>query len=148
MIINSKIVNKSTRNSKMKMSSSAFSNNKKQLYVQYFNLTPNIAAKSIYIPRFTKILTFTAAPFWFILVDALSVFEFSMMLGVYISLFPREDEVHSSPWGHRYTHSVAQSSKRFKPLSVRMLLWQDHFRIRKKHEEGIYCVYGTCNLAK
>ena len=31
----------------------------------------------------------------------------------------QEEEVHTSSWGHRwYTHSAAQSSKRFKPLPV------------------------------
>ena len=41
-----------------------------------------------------------------------------MWPGVYILLCPQEEEVHSSSWGHRYTHSAAQSSKRFKPFLV------------------------------
>ena len=44
----------------------------------------------------TKILTLTTAPFLFVLVRALSVCEFTMVLGVYILLFPQGEEVHSS----------------------------------------------------
>ena len=39
-----------------------------------------------------KVLTLTVAPFLFILVGVLC--EFSMAPGVYILLFPREEEVH------------------------------------------------------
>ena len=56
---------------------------------------PNMAAKFIYIPSSTKILTLTTAPFCFILVDALSVFEFPTVPGVYILLCPQEEQVHS-----------------------------------------------------
>ena len=42
-------------------------------------MAPDMAAKFIYIPSSTKILTLTTAPFCFILVDALSVFEFPMV---------------------------------------------------------------------
>ena len=83
-----------------------------------------MAAKSIYIPSFTKTLTLTTALFLFISVDALSVFEFTMVLGAYILLCPEKEEVQPSSWGHRYTHSAAQSSKRFKPLFVTILFWQ------------------------
>ena len=55
-----------------------------------------MAAKSIYIPSSTKILTLTAAPFLFILIDALSVFQFPIVPGVYILLCPQEEEVRSS----------------------------------------------------
>ena len=89
-------------------------------------MAPDMAAKFIYIPSSTKILTLTTAPFCFILVDALSVFEFPMVRGVYILLCPQEEQVHSFSGGHRYTHSVAQPSKRFTPLSVAILLWQGH----------------------
>ena len=51
-------------------------------------MAPDMAAKFIYIPSSTKILTLTTAPFSFILVDALSVFEFPMVRGVYILLCP------------------------------------------------------------
>ena len=85
----------------------------------------------------TKILTLVAAPFLFFLVGAQSVCEFAMVPGVYILLCPQEKEVHSSSWGHRYTHSGVQSSKRFKPLSVTILLWQGHCWIGKKHKQGI-----------
>ena len=40
----------------------------------------------------TKVLTLTVAPFLLILVGVLC--EFSMVLGVYILLFPQEEEVH------------------------------------------------------
>ena len=59
-------------------------------------MAPSMATKSIYIPSSTKILTLTAAPFLFILIDALSVFQFSIVPGVYILLCPQEEEVHSS----------------------------------------------------
>ena len=48
-----------------------------------------------------KILTCAIAPFLFILVDALC--EFAMVPGVYILLYPQEEELHYS--------------KHFKPLS-------------------------------
>ena len=82
------------------------------------------------IPSSTKILNLTTAPFLFILVSALSVCKFAMVPGVYILLYLQEEEVHSSSRGHRYIyiyiHSAAQSSKRFKPLSAAILLWQGH----------------------
>ena len=52
------------------------------------------------IPSSTKILNLTTAPFLFILVSALSVCKFAMVPGVYILLYPLEEEVHSSSWGH------------------------------------------------
>ena len=59
------------------------------------------------------------APFLFILVGVLSVCGFVMVPGVYIILCPQEEEVHFFSRGHRCTHSVAQSSKRFKPFTVK-----------------------------
>ena len=48
IVINSKITNKSIKNSKIRISSSNFSNNKKKtlcsLYVQSFNMVINVAA--------------------------------------------------------------------------------------------------------
>ena len=44
----------------------------------------------------TKILTLTTAPFLFILVGALSACEVAMVPGMYILLFPQEEEVHFS----------------------------------------------------
>ena len=84
------------------------------------------------IPSSTKSLTLATAPFLFILVGVLSVCEFAMVPGVYILLWPQEEDVCCSSWGHRCTHSAAQSSKRFKPLSVTILLWQSHCWIGKK----------------
>ena len=84
------------------------------------------------IPSSTKILTLTTAPFLFILVGAQSVSQFAMVPGVYILLWPQESEVHSSFWRHRYTHSAAQLSKSFKPLSVTIFLWQGHCWIGEK----------------
>ena len=55
-----------------------------------------MAAKSIYIPSSTKILTLTTAPFLFILVGALSVCEFAMVPGVHILLCLLEEEFVSS----------------------------------------------------
>ena len=77
------------------------------------------------IPGSTKILIYILwqQHHFFILVGTLCVCEFAMVPGVYILLCPQEV---------RYTllhaHSAAQSSKRFKPLSVSvtMLLWQGH----------------------
>ena len=50
LLINSKIVNKSIKNSKKtKISSSSFSNKKKTTtFVQYFNMATSMAAKSMY----------------------------------------------------------------------------------------------------
>ena len=83
------------------------------------------------MPSSTKILTLTTASFLLISVAALSVCQFAMVPGVYTVLFPQEEEVHSSSWGHGYTHSAAQSSKKFKPLSVSIILYQGHCWIRK-----------------
>ena len=48
------------------------------------------------IPNSTKILALATVPFLFILVGVLSVCEFAMVPGVYILLFPQEEQVHSS----------------------------------------------------
>ena len=48
------------------------------------------------IPSSTKILTLATALLLFILVGPLSVCEFAMVPGVYISLCPQEEEVHYS----------------------------------------------------
>ena len=69
------------------------------------------------IPSSTKIFDMTTEPFLFILVGALSVCEFAMVTGLHI-LLPESTDI--------YTHSAAKSSKRFKPLSVTILLWQGH----------------------
>ena len=71
----------------------------------------------------TKILTLAIAPFLFISVDVLC--KFAMVPGEYILLFPQEEAVH------RFTHSAAHSSKRFKPLSTIILLCQGYCRIGK-----------------
>ena len=60
----------------------------------------------------------------------------------------RKEEVHSSSWGHRYTHSPAQLLKRFKPLPVSILLWQGHCWIGKYTNKEFNRVYGVCNLTK
>ena len=65
----------------------------------------------------------------------LSVCEFAMVPGVYILVSPQEEEVHSSSWGHRCRHSATHLSKRFKPLSATILLWQDHCWIAKNRNK-------------
>ena len=84
----------------------------------------------------------------FILVAVLSVCEFAMMPGMFILLCPQEEEVHSSSWGHRCTHLPEQSSKRFKPLTVTILLWDDIVELKKSTKKEFNCVYGACNLNK
>ena len=59
-------------------------------------MAPNMTVKSIYILSSTEILTLTTAPFLFLSVDALSVFEFPMVPAVYILECPQEEEVRSS----------------------------------------------------
>ena len=100
------------------------------------------------IPSSSKILTLTTAPFLFVLFGALSACLFAMVSGVYILLCPQQEEVHSSSWGHRHTHSAAQSSKSFKPLSVAILLWQSHCWIGENVNKEFNCVCGACNLTK
>ena len=80
------------------------------------------------IPSSTEILTLTTVPFLFISVGALSICEFSMVQGVYILLWPKRKRYTLRAQGHRYTHSAAQSLKRFKPFSVTILLWQGHYK--------------------
>ena len=60
------------------------------------------------IPSSTKSLTLATAPFLFILVGVLSVCEFTMVPGVYILLWPQEEDMRYSFWGHRCTHLAAQ----------------------------------------
>ena len=93
----------------------------------------------------TKILTLAIAPLLFILVDVLR--EFAMVPGVYILLSPQEEEVHYSSWGHRSTHSAAHSSKKFKPLSAIILLWEGSCWIGK-NKQGILLCYSAYNLTK
>ena len=88
----------------------------------------------------TKTLTLATAPLLFLLVGVLSVCEFAMVPGVYILLSPQEEEVHSSSWGHRCTHSAAHSSKRFKPLSDMIWLWQGYWWIWKNTNKEFSCV--------
>ena len=56
-----------------------------------------------------KVLILTAAPFIFISIGALSVCEFAIVPELYILLRLEYEEVHSSSWRHRYTHSAAKS---------------------------------------
>ena len=58
----------------------------------------------------TKILTLTTAPFFFILVGALSACQFARSV-----LCPQEEDLNSF-----------LNSKRFKLLSVTISLWQGH----------------------
>ena len=57
----------------------------------------------------TKILALTITPFLFILVSVL--FEFAMVLGVNILLYPQEEDVNVLSWGHRCTYSATHSSE-------------------------------------
>lgn len=47
MVIDSKIVNRSIKNSKITKNNKKVQTTKKLLYVQYFNMDTNMAAKSI-----------------------------------------------------------------------------------------------------
>ena len=74
------------------------------------------------IPSSTKILSLTRAPFLFISVGALSV---KLLCGQECIFYcaPRKKRYTLLPEGTDiYTHSPAQSSKRFKPLSLTVLL--------------------------
>ena len=62
----------------------------------------------------TKTLTLVKASFLFIFLGVM--FEFVMVLCVYILLSPQEEEVHHSSWRQWCTDSAAHSSKRFKPF--------------------------------
>ena len=53
---------------------------------------------------------------------AFILYEFAMLLDVYILLSPQEEEVHSSSCGNRCTHLEAPSSKRLNTLSVILLV--------------------------
>ena len=88
----------------------------------------------------TKVLTLARASFLFILVDV--IYEFGMVLSVYILLSPQEDNVDYSFWGHRCTYSAAHSSKRFKPL-YDMLMCQGFCWIAKtqtKNSAVLWCL--------
>ena len=72
--------------------------------------TNKISSMPYNITCFNKILTLAIAPFLFILVGILC--EFAMVPGVYILLSSQEEEMHSSTWGYRWTHSETNSSKK------------------------------------
>ena len=74
--------------------------------------------------------TLVTAPLLFILVGNLCVCEFAMVPGVTSECVPRKKRYTVLP-----THSAAQSSKRVKPLSVTIVLWQDHCSIGKQHKQ-------------
>ena len=63
-----------------------------------------------------------------------------MVPGGYILLSPQEEEVNYSSRGHRCTHSAAHSSKRFKPLSDMIWLWQGYWWIWKNTNKEFSCV--------
>ena len=71
------------------------------------------------IPSSTKIFIYFGNSTIFVLIGALSVCEFAMVRGAYILLCPQKESYILLP-----TYSAAQSSKRFKPLSVNIFLWQ------------------------
>ena len=71
----------------------------------------------------TKILTLTTAPFLFISVSALSVFEFAMVPGVYILLCPQQEEVHFSSWVHRFIYIHFQQHNHWKDLNPCLSLY-------------------------
>ena len=74
------------------------------------------------------------APFLFILVGILC--EFAMLPGVYILLTPQEEEVNSSTWGHRSTHSEIHSWKKFK-LFLPLFYYAKVIVELEKHKQGI-----------
>ena len=109
---------------------------------------PNMAAKFIYIPSSTKILTLTTAPFCFILVDALSVFEFPTVPGVYILLCPRKNKYTLFPDG---TDILIQKHNHQKDLHHCLLLYyygKVIAELEKTATKEFNCVYGACNLTK
>ena len=85
------------------------------------------------IPSSTKILNLTTAPFLFILVSAMTVCKFAMVPVLYILLYLQEEEVHFFfLMAHIYIYVYIyiqqhNHQKRFKPLSVTILLWQGHY---------------------
>ena len=83
----------------------------------------------------TKILTLAIAPFLFISIGVLC--EFAMVPGVYVLLFPHEEEVHSSSWGDKCAHLAAYSSKRLKPLSAIILIYQGYCWIEKNTNKEV-----------
>ena len=80
----------------------------------------------------TRILTLAIAPFLFISVGILC--EFAMALDVYILLTLRKKGAHFF-MRDRCKNSAAYSSKRFKPLSAIILLWQGYFWVKKNTKE-------------
>ena len=78
------------------------------------------------------------ASFLFILIGIL--WELAKVPGAYVLLSPQEEEVHTSSWKHRCTHSAAHSLKRFKSLSAIILLCQCYCWIRKNTNKEFNCV--------
>ena len=78
------------------------------------------------ITCFAKIITLGIATFLYISIGVLC--EFIMVSDVYILLSPQEEEAQSFSWWDWCTHSVENSSKRFKPFPAIMLMlnWGNH----------------------
>ena len=80
------------------------------------------------------LIIFNCQKYWIVGLKYLSTYPSWCPVCLWISygarsvdlLCPKEKDVHSSSWEYRYTHWAAQSSKRFEPLSVTILLWQSH----------------------
>ena len=84
-------------------------------------------------------ITFHSNPYFgysatFILVSILC--EFAMLRDVYILLFAKEEELHSSSSGTRWTHLAAHSSKRLNPLPVIILVCLDNTQKNKNARQA------------
>ena len=74
------------------------------------------------------------------LVNTRCVCEFAMMAGVYILLCPQEEKYSLLP-----TYSATQSPKRFKPLSVTILLYKFIFELEKNiSNKKRLTAHGAC----
>ena len=107
-----------------------------------------MAEKSIYIPSFTKILTLATAPFLFILVDALSVFEFLWCQECTFYCAPRNKRSIPLP---ESTDILIQQHNHQKDLNPCLSLYyygKAIDELEKNTKKEFNCFYGACNLTK
>ena len=99
------------------------------------------------IPSSTKIITLATAQFLFILVGALSIYEFAIVPAVNILLRSQEEEIllPDGPDVHIQQHS---HQKHLNPCLSLYYYGKVIVELEKNTKKEFNCVYGSCNLTK
>ena len=101
------------------------------------------------IPSSSKILNLTTVPFLFILVSAVSVCRFAMVPGVYILLYPLEEDVLFFLRARIYIHIQQHNHKKdLNPCLSLYYYGNVNIELEKNTNKEFNCVYGVCTLIK